>query len=191
MAIEIDPVCGMEVDTDDHRPQARARRHDVLVLRQGLPARVPRRSRAVPRPGLRTVDVTRPRRRCREGDGRAPDNRPISAVGETGRGVAGPGTPRRGRTPDRRQPGPAGSARDARSARRRRPDRPAHRHRQRHRARRRGRPALVARLTAPSRYRPVDSTPGGEPRGEVDRDDREDRTKTAATFTSGRLFGRW
>jgi hypothetical protein len=43
MAIAIDPVCGMEVDTDLTDLQARARGQDLLVLRQGLPARVPGR----------------------------------------------------------------------------------------------------------------------------------------------------
>ena len=40
MAIEIDPVCGMEVDTGDRGAVVRVRGHDVLVLRPGLPARV-------------------------------------------------------------------------------------------------------------------------------------------------------
>ena len=59
MAIAIDPVCGMEVETDLDRPEARARGHDLLVLRQGLPARVPRRPGHVPRPELQAVDVGR------------------------------------------------------------------------------------------------------------------------------------
>ena len=57
MAIEIDPVCGMEVDTDDQPAVVRVRRHDLLVLRQGLPARLQGRPGGVPRPTGR--------RRCR------------------------------------------------------------------------------------------------------------------------------
>ena len=57
MAIAIDPVCGMEVDTATSPAVPRARRHDLLVLRQGLPARVPGRPGRVPAPG-------RTRRRC-------------------------------------------------------------------------------------------------------------------------------
>ena len=39
MAIEIDPVCGMQVDTETTDLKLRARRHDLLVLRPGLHAR--------------------------------------------------------------------------------------------------------------------------------------------------------
>ena len=54
MAIANDPVCGMEVDTDDLAAVLRVRRHDLLVLRQGLPARVQGRPRQVPRRGLQS-----------------------------------------------------------------------------------------------------------------------------------------
>ena len=58
-ATAIDPVCGMTVDTRDLAAVDRARRDDLLVLRPRLPARVPRRSRPLPRSGSRPVDVTR------------------------------------------------------------------------------------------------------------------------------------
>ena len=58
VSIAIDPVCGMEVDTVDQPPVVRPRRRDVLVLRQGLPARLQGRSGGLSR--RRTG-----RRRCR------------------------------------------------------------------------------------------------------------------------------
>ena len=67
MAIEIDPVCGMEVDTATSPALVRVRGHDLLVLRQGLPARVQGRPEALPLPGPRAVDVSaacRARRRA-------------------------------------------------------------------------------------------------------------------------------
>src|SRR4051812_14091323 len=45
---------------DDDRPEARAQRHDVLVLQPRLLPGVPGRPGAVPGPGLHAVDVTRP-----------------------------------------------------------------------------------------------------------------------------------
>ena len=44
--------------THDLAAVLRARRHDLLVLRQGLPARVQGRPRQVPRPGLHALDVS-------------------------------------------------------------------------------------------------------------------------------------
>ena len=58
MAIAIDPVCGMEVDTDHVGPVVGARRDHVLVLRPGLHARLPGRPGQVPRPGSHPVHVS-------------------------------------------------------------------------------------------------------------------------------------
>ena len=58
MAIAIDPVCGMEVDTTTSDLSWEHDGQDLLVLRQGLHARVPGRPGQVPRPGPRPVDVS-------------------------------------------------------------------------------------------------------------------------------------
>ena len=47
MAIEIDPVCGMEVDTETSDLSFTYDGHDLLVLRPRLPSRLQGRPRTV------------------------------------------------------------------------------------------------------------------------------------------------
>ena len=58
MAIAIDPVCGMEVDTATSRAVLRARGHDVLVLRSRAACSSSRTTRET------YLDAGPPARRC-------------------------------------------------------------------------------------------------------------------------------
>ena len=88
MAIEIDPVCGMQVDTETTDLKYEHDGTTYWFLQPRPHARLPRRPGEVPRPGLQALDV--------KAGARSRDKPQAPASRLRGDGD-GPGTPRQGR----------------------------------------------------------------------------------------------